>query len=320
MTVIGFIGLGSMGLPMARNLAARRFEVRGYDLRATARDALAAAGGIGASSVSDAFSGADVAILMVVNAAQAEEVLFSGNALAQLAPSAVIILMATCPPRAVAAIAARVTAAGFGFVDAPVSGGVVGATVASLPIMAAAPPATFATVLPVFEAMAGKVVRVGIEPGLGATAKTVNQLLCGVHLAVAAEALSLAEVLGINAHVMLDILGGSAASSWMLRDRGPRMLEPEPAVTSAVDIFVKDLGIVLEAGRDAKTALPIAALAHQLFLSVSGQGLGSADDSQVIRAYRSLRGSSARVFAAEANSNKSAETAGHQGVQHVWEA
>ena len=118
----------------------------------------------------------------------------------------------------------------------------------------------------------------------------VNQLLCGAHLAVAAEALSLAERLGVDTTAMLDILGGSAAASWMLRDRGPRMLEADPTVTSAVDIFVKDLGLVLEAGREAKAALPMAALAHQLFLSVSGRGLGTADDSQVIRAYRSLQG------------------------------
>ena len=138
--------------------------------------------------------------------------------------------------------------------------------------------------------MGSKLIRVGKVPGQGATAKAVNQLLCGVHLAVAAEALSLAEKLGVDTAVMLDIVGGSAASSWMLRDRGPRMLEGDPIVTSAVDIFVKDLGIVLEAGRDAKAALPIAALAHQMFLSVSGRGLGAVDDSQVIRAYRSLQG------------------------------
>ena len=87
---------------------------------------------------------------------------------------------------------------------------------------------------------------------------------------------------------MLEIVSGSAASSWMLKDRGPRMLQAEPEVTSVVDIFVKDLGIVLEAGRDSKAALPLAALAHQMFLAVSGRGDGSADDSQVIRAYYAL--------------------------------
>ena len=130
----------------------------------------------------------------------------------------------------------------------------------------------------------------GGPSGAGAVVKAVNQLLCGVHIAVAAEALSLAARIGVDPAVALEILCGSAASSWMLKDRGPRMLRPDPEVTSAVDIFVKDLGIVLEAGRDAKTALPFAALAHQLFLAVSGAGGGTADDSQVIRAYQALAG------------------------------
>ncbi len=290
MTTIGFIGLGAMGLPMAQNLVARGFSVRGFDLRPAARAALATAGGSDAASAAEATRGADAAVLMVVDAAQAEQILFSDGALATLAPGAIVLLMATCPPAAVAAIAARVAAAGFGFVDAPVSGGVVGATAASLTIMAAAPTETFTAAKPILDAMGGKVVHVGEAPGQGATAKAVNQLLCGAHLAVAAEALSLAERLGVDMAVMLDIVGGSAAFSWMLRDRGPRMLEETPAVTSAVDIFVKDLGIVLEAGRGAKTALPMAALAHQLFLSVSGRGLGASDDSQVIRAYRALQG------------------------------
>ncbi|MBV9532393.1 MAG: NAD-binding protein, partial [Bradyrhizobium sp.] len=131
---------------------------------------------------------------------------------------------------------------------------------------------------------------VGAEPGQGAVVKTVNQLLCGVHIAVAAEALALAARLGVDRQTMLAIVGNSAAGSWMLRDRGPRMLERDPAVASAVDIFVKDLGIVLEAGSETKAALPMTAIAYQLFNSTSGRGEGAADDSQVIRAYRALNG------------------------------
>jgi putative dehydrogenase len=157
-------------------------------------------------------------------------------------------------------------------------------------VMAAAPRETFDAARPVFEAVGDKVFHVGERPGQGATAKTVNQLLCGVHIAVAAEALSLAAKVGVDLRVMLDILGDSSASSWMLKDRGPRMLQADPEVTSAVDIFVKDLGIVLEAGREAKAALPLAALAHQMFLAVSGRGDGAADDSQVIRTYHAMSG------------------------------
>jgi 3-hydroxyisobutyrate dehydrogenase len=207
-----------------------------------------------------------------------------------MAPGGTVILMATCAPRAVEEIAAMVAATGRRLVDAPVSGGIAGATSGTLTIMAAAEKQAFEAVRPVLSAMGDKVFHVGEKPGQGATAKTINQLLCGVHIAVAAEALSLAEKMGFDPKAALEIVGGSAASSWMLRDRGPRMLEPDPAVKSAVDIFVKDLGIVLQAGHDAGTALPIAAVAHQLFLAVSGRGEGKRDDSQVIRAYRSLQG------------------------------
>ncbi|MCP4565496.1 MAG: NAD(P)-dependent oxidoreductase [Bosea sp.] len=290
MKTIGFVGLGSMGLPMAINLGKAGFAVTGFDLRAEARQALQAAGGEAASSLAEAFSGRDAVVLMVVNVAQAEDILFGQGALTRLAPDGVVILMATCPPGAVAALAARVDATGRALVDAPVSGGVVGAEAGSLTIMAAARRPVFEAAKPVLDAMGSTVVFMGEEPGQGATAKAVNQLLCGAHLAIAAEALSLAEKLGVDTRAMLDIVSGSAASSWMLRDRGARMLEREPRVTSAVDIFVKDLGIVLEAGRDAKAALPMAALAHQLFLSVSGRGLGARDDSQVIAAYRAMQG------------------------------
>jgi L-threonate 2-dehydrogenase len=290
MVKVGFVGLGSMGLPMARNLAARGHEVRGYDMRQQARDALAEAGGEPALSAAEAARGADVLVLMVVNAAQAEAVLFDGGALDALAPGGVVALMATCPPGAVEAIASRVLAAGRRFVDAPVSGGVVGAVGGTLTVMAAAPRETFDAAKPVLDAVGDKVFHVGERPGQGAVVKTVNQLLCGVHIAVVAEAFSLASRVGVDLRVVLDILGGSSASSWMLKDRGPRMLQADPEVTSAVDIFVKDLGIVLEAGREAKAALPLAAVALQMFLATSGRGHGAEDDSQVIRTYHAMNG------------------------------
>jgi 3-hydroxyisobutyrate dehydrogenase len=288
MTTVGFIGLGSMGLPMAKNLAARGFRVRGFDIRPAALDALSEAGGSRASSAADAAVGADAYVLMVVNAAQAEAVLFQDGGLATLPENGTVVLMATCPPAAVEGIAARVVDAGRRFVDAPVSGGVVGAVAGTLTIMAAAPKQTFEATRPVLMAMGDKVFHVGESPGQGAMVKTVNQLFCGVHIAVAAEAFSLAAKVGVDMRVLLEIVSGSSASSWMLKDRGPRMLQEEPEVTSAVDIFVKDLGIVLQAGRDSKAALPLAAVAHQMFLATSGRGEGNADDSQVIRAYKAL--------------------------------
>lgn len=290
MRSIGFIGLGSMGLPMARNLLARGFAVRGFDLRAESLVALARDGGAAAASAADAAAGADMLVLMVVNAAQAETVLFAGGVLDALPAGAVVALMATCPPGAVEALARRVAAAGRRFLDAPVSGGVVGASGGTLTIMAAAPRGTFEAAEPVLRAFGDKVFHVGEHPGQGATVKTVNQLLCGVHIAAAAEAFALAAKVGVDLGVLLEVLGGSAASSWMLRNRGPRMLQLEPEVASAVDIFVKDLGIVLEAGHDARAALPLASIAHQMFLAASARGDGGADDSQVIRTYLALNG------------------------------
>lgn len=287
---VGFVGLGAMGLPMARNLVSRGFGVRGFDVRAEAGEALVQSGGAWASSAAEAARAADFLVLMVVNAAQAEQVMFAGGALDALAPDAIVVLMATCPPGAVETIAARVLDSGRRFVDAPVSGGVVGAAGGTLTVMAAAPHATFAAARPVLDALGDKVFHVGERPGQGAVVKTVNQLLCGVHIAVAAEAVSLAAKIGVDLNVVLDILGGSAASSWMLQNRGRKMLQADPEVTSAADIFVKDLGIVLEAGRDAKAAVPLAALAHQLFLATSARGDGKADDSQVIRTYCALNG------------------------------
>jgi len=290
MRKIAFIGLGAMGRQMARNLVERGFNVHGFDINPAAVDYLRHAGGAGAASAAEAIKDADAIILMVVNAAQAERVLFDDDALKAASKRAVVCLMATCPPKTVEKLSARVDALGYGFVDAPVSGGTVGAEAASLTIMAAGEGGAFTAVRPALEALGSRLVHVGDRPGQGAIVKTINQLLCGVHIAPAAEALALAEKLGVNAASILDIMQETAAASWMLKNRGPRMLQTEPEVTSAVDIFVKDLGIVLEAGRDSCAALPLAAISHQLFLSVSGRGGGAADDSQVVRAYHALNG------------------------------
>ena len=287
---LSFVGLGAMGAPMARSLIAAGFAVRGYDANPAALDRFARNGGQPAASAADAARGTDALILMVVNAAQAEQVLFDGGALDALAPGGTVVLMATCPPGAVRDLAERVRATGRALVDAPVSGGVAGAQAGTLTIMAATDPALFDRIRPVLRAMGDRIFHVGTQAGLGATVKVVNQLLCGVHLAVAAEGLSLAGKVGVDPQVILEILGGSAASSWMLRDRGPRMAQADPQVTSAVDIFVKDLGIVLDAGREVGAALPLAAAAHQMFLATTGRGEGAADDSQVIRSYDLLNG------------------------------
>jgi 3-hydroxyisobutyrate dehydrogenase len=282
---VAFVGLGSMGTPMARNLVKAGFDVAGFDTNPRALAALAANGGKAAKSAAEAAVGAEVLILMVVNASQAEGVLFDEGSLEALPADATVVLMATCPPRSVQKIARAVAKTGRAFVDAPVSGGATGADKGTLSIMAAAPPEVLERVRPVLGALGDRILQVGTEPGQGAAMKAVNQLLCGVHIAAAAEGVSLARKIGVDPKVALEILIGSSASSWMLKDRGPRMLQADPAGASTVDIFVKDLGIVLEAGRESGSALPLAAAAHQMFLAASGRGDGSADDSQVVRSY-----------------------------------
>jgi L-threonate 2-dehydrogenase len=286
---IAFVGLGAMGLPMAVNLVKKQMRVVGFDMRAEAMRALEAAGGASAASAAAAAKGANTLVVMVVNADQAESVLFASGALDALAPKATVIVMATCAPGRIEAIAKRVTDTGRAFVDAPVSGGVVGAEGGTLTIMAAASKAVFEAANPILSTLGANLYFVGEKPGQGAAMKIVNQLLCGVHIAAAAEGLALAEKEGIDPKVALEILSNAAASSWMLKNRGPRMVEDDGRVNSAVDIFVKDLGLVLDAGRNAKMGLPLAATAHQLFLATSGLGSGGKDDSQVIEAYRALR-------------------------------
>jgi L-threonate 2-dehydrogenase len=287
-TPIAFVGLGAMGLPMAVNLSNKQMRVTGYDRRAEAMAKLEAAGGSSAASAAAAAKGASALIVMVVNADQAETVLFTDGALAALAPDAIVIVMATCAPDRVIAMAAKVEATGRRFVDAPVSGGVVGAEGGSLTIMASAPDATFAAAKPILSVLGSNLYHLGQKPGQGAAMKIVNQLLAGVHIAVAAEGLALAGKAGIDPALALEVLSGSAASSWMLKNRGPRMVQDDGVVNSAVDIFVKDFGLVLDAARAAKMGLPLAASAYQSFLSASGLGHGAKDDSQVIRVHRAL--------------------------------
>jgi L-threonate 2-dehydrogenase len=286
MTTTAFIGLGAMGRPMARRLLSAGHAVRGFDLNPAALSELAAAGGVPCQSAAIAAEGADALLLMVVNADQAEQVLFADGAALALGQGKLVILMATCPPDRVKALGAKLQDLGIAFLDAPVSGGVVGAEAGTLTIMAGGPKATFERARPILAQLGDKLRHVGENHGDGAAMKTVNQLLCGVHIAAAAECIALAEQLGLDGKTVIDILSQSAAGSWMLGNRGPRMIMDDPPVTSAVDIFVKDMGIVLAAGEQAKLGLPLSALVRQMFLQASGMGLGRADDSQVVEVYR----------------------------------
>lgn len=287
---IAFVGLGAMGAPMAQNLAQAGHEVIGFDVRPGAVDSLIAAGGRSAATAKVAAAQAELLWLMVVSGEQAESVLFEHGAAAALPRGAIVVAACTQPPALAARTAARLAEMGLEMLDAPVSGGVAGAKTAGLTIMVSGAEATLARARPVLEAVGKRIFDVGREAGKGSTAKMINQLLCGVHIAAAAEAMHVAERAGVSKQTMHDIISVSAGNSWMWGDRGPRMMMDEPPVTSAVDIFVKDLGIVLDQGKQMRQGLPLAAAAMQMFLAASGLGHGAADDSQVIRAYRALNG------------------------------
>lgn len=290
MKKIAFAGLGAMGMPMVENLIQAGYSVHGIDINPVSLSSIEKIGGVAFSSAKEACIGVDLLLILVVNASQTRQVLFESGAIDMLPSGGIICLMSTCPPAEVQDIAMKVEASGRRFVDAPLSGGVVGATNGSLTVMAACADKTFKDMQNIFNTIGDRIFHVGQLPGQGAMCKSVNQLLCGLHIAVAAEAFSLAKKSGLDLELLLEIMSGSAASSWMLKDRGSRMLESDPIVTSAVDIFVKDLGIVMQSGRDAKAALPLTSVAYQLFLSSSGRGEGRLDDSQVIRSYDLLNG------------------------------
>jgi L-threonate 2-dehydrogenase len=287
---IGFIGLGAMGAPMALNLVKAGHAVCGFDVRDAATQALAAAGGSAAPSAAEAARDADLLGLMVVSGEQAESVLFDGGAAQALPRGAVVVAGCTQAPALARRTAERLAAMGLAMLDAPVSGGIKGATGGSLTIMVSGDAAVLARARPVLDAVGQKIFDVGREAGLGSTAKMINQLLCGVHIAAAAEAMHVAERAGVSLATMHEIISVSAGNSWMFGDRVPRMMQDEPPVTSAVDIFVKDLGIVLDQGKLMRQGLPLASAAMQMFLAASGLGHGRCDDSQVIRAYRALNG------------------------------
>ncbi|OIJ32784.1 MULTISPECIES: NAD(P)-dependent oxidoreductase [unclassified Microbacterium] len=286
-STVAVIGLGAMGLPMATRLA-ERFAVRGFDIAAE-RVALAAEAGVTpAASAADAVDGADAVLVAVRTGQQLEALLFGEDGLApHLADGAVVILTSTVGTDGIDAIATQLAAHGAQLVDAPLSGGPVRAGEGDLLIVVGATPSALETAQPVLDQLASTLSIVGDKPGDGQALKTVNQLLCGVHIAAAAEALALADALGLDRARTLDALTAGAANSFMLGNRGPRALqaydEDGAEVLSRLDIFVKDLGIVGDAARRAHLSTPVAAAAEQLFLLGEAQGLGALDDSAVIR-------------------------------------
>jgi 3-hydroxyisobutyrate dehydrogenase len=288
MTNVGWIGLGAMGSPMASFVATAGHTVTAFDIDPQKAAALADDGVRAATTVSDAAADADVLVLMVATAEQAESVLFGdGKAAAALKPGSVVLLMATVGPTAVEEWARRLAVTEVQVVDAPVSGGAARAGQGDLLIMVSGSESALAAVQPLLEVMARNAPVVGTEPGEGQKVKLVNQLLCGVRIAVAAEALAYAEALGLDAGATWEVLRHGAAASFMLDDRGARMIDnPSDDVRSAIDIFVKDMGLVTAAARATSYPAPLASTAEQLYLAGRRAGLGRADDSSLIQILR----------------------------------
>lgn len=288
---IGFIGLGAMGAGMAANLVKAGLDVTGFDIRGEAVDALKALGGHGAASPAEAARSADILIVMVATADQAESVLFGEDgAVPELPSGAVVVLTATVPPEYARNLARRIADSGHRMLDAPVSGGTVGAEGGNLTIMASGAADVFDDADAALQAIAGKVYRLGDEPGIGSTVKMVNQLLAGVHIAAAAEAMALGTRAGADPRALFDVISNSAGNSWMFSNRVPHMLDGDYTPLSAVEIFVKDLGIVLDTGRALRFPLPIAGASHQMFLAAAAAGHGREDDSAVVKVYEQLAG------------------------------
>jgi 3-hydroxyisobutyrate dehydrogenase len=284
-THVAVIGLGAMGLPMASHLATT-FAVTGFEPYEPRRGQAEQAGITAESTPAAACAQADIALLAVRDHAQADAALFGPDgAIETLRPGTPVILTSTVGPDAARDLAERLAAEQHPLVDAPISGGPVRAGNGDLLIVVGADDATLDTVRPVLDHLASTLTVVGPRPGDGQALKAINQLLAGVHIAAAAEAVALARGLGLDPALVIDALSQGAASSFMFADRGPRMLQAYTGgaeVKSRIDIFVKDMGIVTGVGRAAHVPLPLASAAQQLFLIAEAAGLGAHDDSSVV--------------------------------------
>ena len=284
---VGFIGAGAIGLPMLRRIAEGGFEVEAVEL-APDRQALVRSGGIPVSADVAVCSRHEIVIVMVATPDQLIAALCgAGGAISHMKPGSSLVVMSTVGPEAVRRVQQDASAAAVELLDVPVSGGVAGAEAGRLKLFASGPPTTLSRCLPVMACL-GEIVSCGPSVGSGQAVKLVNQLLCGVHLAVAAEALVYAEALGLDPAAVLKAVTGGAAGSWMLSDRGPRMLATDRVpVSSAVAIFEKDASLVAAAAREVGFKAPLLAAAADIFARARALGLSDLDDSQVIRVYRS---------------------------------
>jgi L-threonate 2-dehydrogenase len=283
---VGVIGLGAMGMGVARSLLRAGFAVHACDVRPPVLDSFAKEGGIACASPAELGAKCGVVLIVVVNAAQTEAVLFGDNgAIDTMKPGGVVLACATVSPQFAADLGKRLAEKGLKLLDAPLSGGAAKANSGEMTMMTSGPADAYAACEDVLEAIAGKVYRLGDAHGAGSKVKIINQLLAGVHIAAAAEAMALGLREGVDPDALYDVITHSAGNSWMFENRVPHILTGDYTPLSAVDIFVKDLGLVLDTARTSKFPLPLSAAAHQMFMMASTTGHGGEDDSAVIKIF-----------------------------------
>jgi L-threonate 2-dehydrogenase len=289
---VGVIGLGAMGMGVARSLLRAGFSVHACDVRQAVLDAFAKEGGIACASPAELGEKCEVVLTVVVNAAQTEAVLFGQageegeeGAASAMKAGGVVLACATVSPSFAADLGKRLAERGLLLLDAPLSGGAAKANAGEMTMMTSGPADAYAACEDVLGAIAGKVYRLGDTHGAGSKVKIINQLLAGVHIAAAAEAMALGLREGVDPDALYDVITHSAGNSWMFENRVPHILSGDYTPLSAVDIFVKDLGLVLDTARTSKFPLPLSAAAHQMFMMASTAGHGGEDDSAVIKIF-----------------------------------
>ncbi|ABE46759.1 L-threonate dehydrogenase [Polaromonas sp. JS666] len=289
-TNVGVIGLGAMGRGIAQTLRSAGYAVHVYDVRAQAVQEFVAAGGVACDTLTQLAAACEVVVSVVVNAAQTEDVLWSEQGVASAMKSgSVFVMCSTVDPQWSIATEARLDKLGIHYVDAPISGGAAKAAAGQMTVMSSARPAAYEKAGDVLAAMAGKVYRLGDCAGAGSKVKIINQLLAGVHIAAAAEAMALGLREGVDPNALYEVITHSAGNSWMFENRMAHVLAGDYTPLSAVDIFVKDLGLVLDTARASKFPLPLSSTAHQMFMQASTAGFAREDDSAVIKIFPGIQ-------------------------------
>lgn len=279
------IGLGSMGYGMAKSALAAGHSVWGSDLNADQTAKFQAEGGQ-TSDMAQNLDQIDAAAVVVLNAAQTESVMFGDHGIvAQMRAGAVVLGCATVPPEFAKDMEARCAAQGVHYLDAPISGGSIKAAHGQLSIMAAGTDQAFAAARPLLDAIAETVFELGDHAGPGSAMKAVNQLLAGVHIATMAEALTFGMTQGVSPDDFVKVISKCAGTSWMLENRAPHIAQGDYTPHSQVNIWPKDLGIVLDVAKSAQFSAPITAVALQQFIAAAGMGLGAEDDAAVAKVY-----------------------------------